>query len=432
MNEILLSVLQIAIASILAFLILRRPYLGIALTATSLPVIDLLPPIPLLTSAVPLIGAITLVGFMLHRVMEPEKPLFSFGSVHILGLLFIGWMFLVNPQAAWFGATRNWVLTFLQLWVLAWLAGELLDTPEKHHVFMWVYSIGTITSALVVIQQGKIGEDIDTSLRVSGFAGGANSAARYFVVAIVFLSYLRTVMNQRLPRLLAIVGMTVTIIGVFLTVSRTGILLLFAALGLLVLLRPRRKHQFQLIFVFAIALFALWFLADSIFDIVKSIIPAITQGTDTVGVRYGLWQAGWRMWLDNILQGVGIGLYPEQLRYYAQDLLPVRFWSVGAHNMYVQVLAETGLIGFGLFVLLLIMSLRNIWRAGNINDVNIFSLRNVWFIVFLVMLLGGITKNDHFDKLIWLVMGISVYFHNQLQMRTQKTAVYNPARSVQV
>lgn len=49
----------------------------------------------------------------------------------------------------------------------------------------------------------------------------------------------------------------------------------------------------------------------------------------------------------------------------------------------------------------------------------LLKIRNVWLIVLMVMLIGGITKSDHADKLSWMVMGISVFFANLRNSVTQ-------------
>ena len=173
------TILQIATALIIGAIVLRQPYLGIVFTAATLPITDLLPQISGVTSVVPLVGAVTLVGFLWQRSTMRRKLFSHFSEIHFVGLIFLGWLFISNPQAAWFGRDRNWILTFFQLWILLWLAGELLDTPTKHYVFMWVFSIVTIASALMAIRQGGFGEDIDISVRASGLTQGANTAARY-------------------------------------------------------------------------------------------------------------------------------------------------------------------------------------------------------------------------------------------------------------
>jgi hypothetical protein len=35
----------------------------------------------------------------------------------------------------------------------------------------------------------------------------------------------------------------------------------------------------------------------------------------------------------------------------------------------------------------------------------------MWFIVLLVLLIGGITMTQSAEKLIWICMGVSEYFH---------------------
>jgi len=413
---------QIVIAIILIFMVLRQPYLGIVFTIASLPVFSLLPSIPYVSSIYTLLGVITLIAFLFQRMRETAKPLIRFRNVHILGLLFIVWIYISNPQAAWFGVTRNWVFTYLQLWVLIWLTSELMDTQDKHIVLMWAFSIGSIASAILAVSDGRIGVNIATSLRSSGFAGGQNEAARNFIVSMLFLGYLRTIVMKRFLRFLLTVGMGLTFIGVFFTLSRTGILLLFVAIGLMLLLLPNIKKQSKYFAVFTFFAFALLFFAGNVIDVIKTILPSILQGTDTIGLRYRLWQSGWQMWLDNPLLGVGIGMYPIKLYYYSQGSIPYHYISYGivAHNMYIQILAETGIVGFSFFALLLVQSIKNIWVVKKEGDDNNLLFYNVWIIVSLVMMLGGITKSDHFDKLIWMTMGVGTSLQNHVHANKNK------------
>jgi O-antigen ligase len=373
---------------------------------------------------VPIVGGITLVSFLMNRKWKPYRRKFTFANIHIWGLLFIIWIFVSNPQAAWFAKDINWVFTFFQLWVFIILAGELLDAPEKHHILMWVYAIVTMLSALVAIQQGgQFESGIDINIRATGLAEGANTAARYFVIATVFFVYLRSITQKSLPRLLALFGGLVTFGAVFMTVSRSGIVLLFVAAGLLFLLYPSRKNRLQLVVIFLFATVFLIYLSQNIIDIINSIVPAISQGTDTVGLRYSLWKAGWRMWLDHMISGVGIGRYRMELRNYGKDLIPAQWLGLSAHSMYVALLAETGFVGLGIFLALLVTSLKNLWDALKKADIkNNISLPGVWFVVLCVIALGGITKTDQADKMLWLVMGISIQLASQTEIEIMKRA----------
>ena len=48
-------------------------------------------------------------------------------------------------------------------------------------------------------------------------------------------------------------------------------------------------------------------------------------------------------------------------------------------------------------------------------------LRNTWFIVLLIISVGGITITDLANKILWMVMGVSVVFGNQKFVEEEKS-----------
>lgn len=135
MIETLSLILVGLIGLILAGMILVNPFLGIVLIAASLPVTDLLPSIPMVSSILPIVGVVTIFGYLIKNINKRGNGLKGTRPVLILGLLFIIWMFITNPQAAWFGHDRNWIFTYVQLLILTFLAEELLDDPKKYKTF---------------------------------------------------------------------------------------------------------------------------------------------------------------------------------------------------------------------------------------------------------------------------------------------------------
>lgn len=404
-----MSGIEIFIWAMLGLLVVWQPYLGIIIIGAGLSLEDLFPSTGDLGTILPILGAITLAGFLLQNLTPNQKILLQFRNVHILGFLFIAWCFITNPQAAWNGPARNWVLTFLQLWILMVLTHHLLDKPKKQQTFLWVFSMAAMISALVAMRQGYLGGAF-TVKEARGLADGSNAAARYFVVSFVSLNYLRANETGRLLRLLSFVGIVVTFIGVFITISRTGMMLLFGAFALMFLLQAKVKFRRQIIALFIISWVVLWFMSDSITNELAQILPSISQGSDTVGLRYTLWKAGWRMFIEQPLLGVGIGMFPYQLPYYAADLLPAYHLDIVAHNMYIQILAETGIVGLGLFLSLLVVAVGNFILPVDLKDEKMRALRNTWFIIIVVMLAGGMTMSNYADKLIWMTMGIGPVF----------------------
>ena len=432
-NEILVNILIVFIGIVFSGVVLSNPFLGIVFIAASLPITDLLPSIPFLSSILPLVGGVSILGYLFQNRKKHGKVLKGSRSILVLGALFIFWIYITHPQAAWFGSDRNWMLSYLQLVILAFLAEELLDDPKKNRIFIWVFSVAAVVSSIVAIQQGYIGEDIDTSIRTGGLSEGANSAGRYFVIGMIFFVHLRTTEQKPLLKILSSLGIVITFIGVFYTVSRTAMVLLFTAIGLIILLNPRRKLNFPLIVLFIISILALTVLSDTVFRILGSIIPSISQGTDTIGLRYKLWDAGFRMWKDNPITGVGIGRYPYELPFYGTDI-SAGYKHLVAHNTYIQLLSETGIVGLGIWLCAVIISVVNLWKASRTQDVETQLLSRVWFIVMLILLIGAITMTQSTEKFIWICMGVSEYFHLRSlnQPIPEKTALVSQSPGVRI
>ena len=410
------------IGLILLLLIFKQPYLGVAFSIAILPIIDIFSSIPLFSSISLPIGLATLAAYLFRSKRLEKKGKRRMEAVYLLALVFIFWVVVSNPEAAILGEDRFWIFTFAQLWILMFLSGELLDTPQKQKTTMLMFALAAAVSAIFAITQGEIAETATTSVRVSGLATNANQAARYFVIALVFFYYLRSKAETRLLKFFYLVGILTTFFGVFFTVSRSGMLLLFGALGLILIFQPRAKNKVGLIFLTLVALIVLSFFAESIFRIIGDIFPAIEEGSDTVGLRYNLWRAGWDMWLDNPLTGVGIGQYNYLLRRYMIGFEGPTVGFASPHNTYVHVLSETGFIGFVLFMAMLIRALQNLWPSRSANSAEFGNLRDAWFIILLVISVGGITITDLGNKIFWMVLGVSAIFANKEPVKSKESS----------
>jgi O-antigen ligase len=79
--------------------------------------------------------------------------------------------------------------------------------------------------------------------------------------------------------------------------------------------------------------------------------------------RKEVWQRGLQFFWDDPLTGVGVSRFAEAIgTMRAADGVQPR-WQA-AHNSYIEILAETGIVGGILFVLLVVRSLVTFWAAG--------------------------------------------------------------------
>ena len=405
----LTTLLMIAIGGIIAVGIILQPSVGIIAIVGVLPILDILP-----DNAFPMLGILTLGSFLASRLVTKKRQFtLGFTSVHIIALLFVAWIFISNPGAALPTGDRNWIFTFIQLFILVWLTSELIDTPARHELLMWAFTASSLFSAFVILQQASI--DVSQSNFI-GVSGTANAAGRYFVVSIVFLMYLKNRI-RRFSLLFILGSFVLLLLGLWFSSSRS----MFLVLGVVFLffifqaMRSRnpgvdKRRQLFTIGILPIAVVIIVIQVGGLDFLQTNVIGTLEDNGDTVGVRSRLWEAGLRMWSDHPLTGVGIGQFPANLPYYGQDLLASQYLDAGPHNMYIAVLSETGLVGLTIFGALLIVSLRSFWKIIQHGSREQSTIAWTWLIVFTVMLLGGITKHDQYDKFVWTCIGAAGSF----------------------
>jgi probable O-glycosylation ligase (exosortase A-associated) len=146
------------------------------------------------------------------------------------------------------------------------------------------------------------------------------------------------------------------VFGVMISGSRGGFLGL-VAVGLACLIYS--KHKLRAVPVIAILVVMSWTFAP---PDTKDQIMGLgfdSADKDTGKERIELWKAGWRVFLDNPVFGVGQGNMPIVIeKYQYDDLTGESFWKRGiwgkaVHSVYFTLLPELGILGVIIFVLML-------------------------------------------------------------------------------
>lgn len=125
--------------------------------------------------------------------------------------------------------------------------------------------------------------------------------------------------------------------------------------------------------------------------------------------RILIWQSAWNMFKDHPILGVGLGQYTEnyQQKYISPQAKEPKLGH--AHNNFMQMLAENGIVGFAGFVIMF----------GYIIFKNLlawFKVKNVYALMIVsatvCLLLQGFTEynvgNSAVIKMYWLVLGLLV------------------------
>ncbi len=370
---------------------------------------------PWYNNLVIIFGMLGMAGLAYQALMAKGTRRIQFDKIQLFLLFFIIFFTVTSPTTA-FASDRNWVFTYVQLTLLTIIGGNAVgNVGQLIQLMKWFIYLNTLNVILIFFDPdvGTIQPGIDIQ--------GANAAGRYYLTAIVFLvgllnyKYAKVISNtQALPLI------TILIIGTLLSQSRT-ILLLMVPYLLWAFVRYYKLSPMGVIALGVVGILIIQFIPQDYFIRTwKTITGEAFEGLHGTGefnkiqnnIRLYLWQMGFEMMYDNnIFSGIGIGGY--------QILFPLysKFPSLelaNPHNTYLSVLFETGILGFVLFMSIILFSFHN-YRKKHPHSPDLNFLREIWLTAFLIILIAGTTKHDHYNKLFFIFLGLSSFFRYMRQ-----------------
>ena len=178
---------------------------------------------------------------------------------------------------------------------------------------------------------------------------------------------------SRRGQLLLIVLACLTMVGIFATLTRSAWMGGGLALVVFMTFTLPRKWRTLLITVGAVAALAMvtvnW---DSFWNLKRDENLDASAAAESAELRPLLADIAWKMFLDRPLLGVGYGQYDFARMPYIADRSSAavldKTLPYTQHNAFLALLVETGLVGMGLFVLLLVLWTRNAWALWSNRD----------------------------------------------------------------
>jgi O-antigen ligase len=183
----------------------------------------------------------------------------------------------------------------------------------------------------------------------AGF-GTANSLGGFLVILVPFL-VAGALMVQR-GRSLFLGSLLLAVLGIWASYSR-GALLGFAVIPLFFV--PRRFLAWAIPTLIVLVLIATP-------GLIKERFSGLSSSSPDVATRVDIWTTARDIWEQHPFIGVGVGGFPLA---YSEAHLPGKQFLPGtifqppphAHNLYLQQLAETGLLGFFSLIVVLVLAL---------------------------------------------------------------------------
>lgn len=352
-----------------------------------------------------IIGGVILAGWMMSMAVRRGAGI-PFNAMSRVMLLFVLWCAVASIYAFEPSVAYGRVFSYAQLAISALMFCSVIDDTAKMRRVFGAMTLWTCLSTIIALVFYYAG----VTRVASGLTGNRNLLAHYVTSAIICAYLLYQVTPSVLPRLLLVAVLPVFFVGLALTFSRTGMIVLIVAL-LVVWYRVAKERRYLLLVASIMVLSIIGLLLPSTFwQRAASIVPAVRYEKETFGLRVRLWKVGLRMIEDHPIAGVGPGNFAYAFRRYARG--EVRDVGLIVHNTYVGVAAEQGVIGLGLFVLLLLLGLRETRLAIRVGDVSRMGELGLLAVVveanLLVTMVIGLSGNIEGFKLLWIFLGLAL------------------------
>lgn len=263
--------------------------------------------------------------------------------------------------------------------------------------------------------------------RIAGPLGDPNFFAQILILVVPFALYLAWTEEDGRRRALAFCAAGVAGIATIFTYSRGGALALAGVVLLSVLGRgiSFRKASLGVLPLLAIAWIALPDDFAQRLTTLSQLLPGaeeVLRPDSSFGERKLFTAAAWRMFEDYPLIGIGVGNYGFHfLEFAARVGSDARLYVTPTegyypHSLYLEVAAETGVVGLLVFGLALAASFIYLWRARgwllSAGDQSSAGLATACSIALSGYLLSSLFLHGHFIRYWWLLAGFTAAFYN--------------------
>lgn len=350
--------------------------------------------------------------YLFRKFFKKDDPLIVAGHEVVPYIYFLLMVIQTATSLYLMGSLRDLAIHTAGFMYLIFLINEVKTVEQLHGVIVAVVCAATLL-ALVGIYQYVVGVDIkkewvDTTsngaIRARAYSvfGNPNIFAEYLVMTIPLCVGLFWSTKRDGVRLLFLALFVVQVLSLFMTMSRGGWLgLAVAAFVFICLVRKE------------LLLLAIPLMGAAVFVVPESIVSRFMTifnlADSSTSYRFKIWEITEAVIHDHFIVGLGLGHLPFKM-VFEQYIRTMPIYH--AHNTFLQVFAEMGLIGFILFIIFMVSIFVNLARYPLKSEDRYVKIMGAALCAsFAGMLFHGMFENIFYMTKItttfWLLLAIS-------------------------
>jgi O-antigen ligase len=444
--QALLGVLAIP----LLFAIIKNPFWGLCLMVTLIPTEEA----TLIGSSwsVPkLLGFLTFGVFLLNLLVYKRKIYWAKQFPILFAFIFF---LSISPLWAFYkgGFQLDAIKNLLMMGAFCLLIPQLIDSPKKLKTILLLYILGAFAAAAVgVFNLFKVPEAYRVSVVMSKEIRYAGSSAPTYAYLLglgilTFTTRLILPLRRKWGKIFLFILLLFLLYAALASGTRSFLYaLLLAWLFIFIYLALiSRKYKLTLL-IYPLALIAIFLLILNFLPErtkTRYAMESLSEGIFGYGGgRIHYWKMGLIEFIEHPILGLGLGnsyleassAYIIALYKYGTSLgghlspwegsgvsLPLYIRDI--HNVYIEILAEGGIVGFMIFIWLIYSLLgvlfKNLRRVYE--NPEMFQLGLAIASMFVFVLVGGLSEPSLNRKYFWLVPGLIMAFARIINQSDKK------------
>jgi O-antigen ligase len=365
-----------------------------------------------------LVGAAVTAGLAMFLPRpRPPRPMSTAEAGAVLGLFALS--VATIPTSVWPGGSVDFVVnTYSRAVIFFVLVAYCVRSAAEAKRVVWGFLAALFTlgvGALITTSGGPavLTETYDQNDIAFVMACGLPIAVTLFA------------RGRGLERFAAGGVSAIAVVTVILTISRTGFISLLVIGAILYRRNRTRGLVLPLVLAAGLAVLFVAFGSEQYWDRIATLwggaAPSATvTGYDAGGLteaRLTIWLEGLELMLSNPIAGVGAGAFPiaEGQSHGGRGI-----W-LSAHNSFLQIGAELGLVGLAVFVWLIVRGVKNVRlvreRAEKAGWGDGAMLAEAVEVSFYAYALAGFTLSQAYSYVVYLLFGLAIALRQLCERR---------------